>query len=45
MLFHQAHDLANLRIIECLCYALDLNQTIKFGTTARRCMFIGYPQG
>lgn len=45
MLFHHDPNLTGLRVIGCLCYALDLNQTNKFGAKARRCMFIGYPQG
>mgnify|MGYP001068396854 CR=1 FL=1 len=45
MLFRQAPDLANLRVIRFLCYPLDLNQTSTFGTKARRCLFIGYSQG
>ena len=45
VLFQCHPDLTGLRVIGSLCYALDLNQTNKFGAKARKCIFIGYPQG
>jgi len=43
-LFHTKPNLSHLKIIGCLCYALDLSPHIdKFSPKDRRCIFLGYP--
>lgn len=44
MLFGKPSTYDHLRVIGCLCYVKN-NTHDKFGTRARRCVFVGYPQG
>ena len=43
-LFNMKPDLSHLKILRCLCYALNLSpHTNKFSPKARGCIFLGYP--